>query len=109
MAEQGAVLTAAEQRLKGKENDVKSQLAMLEKSEKDLALVECTMTEEIQESLCDIQRKFVILRESFNEKEAYCCLKIREAAEKRMKAIKTWREKSSEVCARARDVSRVDL
>ena len=104
MAEQGA-LTGAVQQLKGKENNVKGHLAMLQKFEKELALVECTMTEELQESLRDIQKKFMLLRESFNQKEASCCLKIREAAETRMNTIKRWREKSSEACARASDVS----
>ena len=104
MAEQGAVTVSVKQ-LKGKENNVKGHLAMLEKFEKELLLVECTVTEELQESLRDIQRKFMLLRKSFNEKEASCCLKIREAAEKRMNTIKRWREKSSEACARASDVS----
>ena len=104
MAEHSA-LTVAAQQIKSKEESVKNQLTVLEKAEKELASVECSLTKELDESLCDVQRRFLLLRESVNEKEAECCFKIREAAEKRMKTIKTWREKKSEVGALATNVS----
>ena len=106
MAEQsrGAPAVGA-QRLKNIEEGIKDQMAVLEKAEKELASFERGLTEELRGSLNDVRKRFMLLKQSIGEKEAHCCLKIREAAEKRMKIINSWRAKRSESSALATDVS----
>lgn len=105
MAESPSAAAVAAQRIKSKEDGIKEQLAVLKRVDEELASLEYAITVELEASLSDVENRFMLLRECLKEKETQCYMRLRDAAEKRMRKIKAWREKRTEVVASAADVS----
>lgn len=106
MAVPPSALSVAAQRIKNKGDGVKEQLDVLKKADVQLASLEYALCTELERSLSNVEQAFGALRENLNEKEKHCYMKLQEAAEKRIKKMKDWREERSKVCASATDVSK---
>lgn len=101
-----SALSAAAERIKNKRDGIKEQLDLLKQADVQLASLECALSVELERSLGNVEKAFVALRENLSEKEKHCKIELQEAAEKRMKKMKDWREERSKVCASATDVSK---
>lgn len=102
-----SALSVVAHRIKHKSDGIKEQLDLLTKADIQLASLESALSMELERSLCNVERTFVALKESLNEKEKQCYLALHESAEKKMKRMKMWREERSKVCASATDVSKL--
>ena len=87
----------AAHRIESKKDGVKEQLAVLEKADRELELVEHAVNMELNASLQKVEDHAIMLKKLGEA--------ISEAAEERVSKIKGWRAKLSEASKKATEVS----
>lgn len=90
---------------KRNEGKVKEHLALLKRSDKELQALERAMALELEETLNEIRRVFISLKEFIDEKESACLRKAHEASETRIGRLRSWRIRNEQLSADLADVS----